>query len=65
MNIRDFIRFCQQQKGITSIEYGLIGCAVAVFVVFVLYGNNSFSKETLIKFEQLANLVKSALLTVS
>ncbi|QLB14972.1 fimbrial protein [Mannheimia granulomatis] len=65
MNIKDFIRFCQQQKGITSIEYGLISCAVAVFVVFVLYGDNSFSKATLIKFEQFANLVKSALLTVS
>lgn len=58
-------KFYQKQQGITSLEYGLIAVAIAVFVVAVLYGDSSFTDETLKKFKQLSELVTSALLSTS
>ncbi|MEE3671327.1 fimbrial protein [Actinobacillus pleuropneumoniae] len=49
----------------TSLEYGLVAVAMAVFVVAVLYGDSSFTDETLRKFKQLSELVTSALLSTS
>lgn len=63
MNI--IYKFFRQQQGITSLEYGLIAVAMAVFVVAVLYGDSSFTDETLKKFNQLSELVTSALLSTS
>ncbi|WP_419852662.1 Flp family type IVb pilin [Actinobacillus pleuropneumoniae] len=58
-------KFYRQQQGITSLEYGLIAVAIAVFIVAVLYGDPSFTDETLKKFNQLSELVTSALLSTS
>lgn len=58
-------RFKENQQGVTAIEYGLIAVAMAVFVVAVLYGDSSFTDETLKKFKQLSELVTSALLNTS
>ncbi|WP_427834262.1 Flp family type IVb pilin [Actinobacillus pleuropneumoniae] len=65
MKLKNFLQFCRQQQGITSLEYGLIAVAMAVFVVAVLYGDSSFTDETLKKFKQLSELVTSALLSSS
>lgn len=65
MKIKKLSRFCQQQQGVTSLEYGLIAVAMAVFVVAVLYGDSSFTDKTLKKFKQLSELVTSALLNTS
>ncbi|WP_427833092.1 Flp family type IVb pilin [Actinobacillus pleuropneumoniae] len=65
MKIKKLLQFCRQQQGITSLEYGLIAVAIAVFVVAVLYGDSSFTDETLKKFKQLSELVTSALLSTS
>ncbi|WP_018651036.1 Flp family type IVb pilin [Actinobacillus capsulatus] len=59
------IKFYQQQQGVTALEYGLIAFAIAVCVVAILYGEASFTDETLKKFNQLAELVKTALLSTS
>ncbi|UKH24257.1 Flp family type IVb pilin [Actinobacillus pleuropneumoniae] len=65
MKIEKLLQFCRQQQGITSLEYGLVAVAMAVFVVAVLYGDSSFTDETLRKFKQLSELVTSALLSTS
>lgn len=65
MKIKKLSQFYRQQQGITSLEYGLIAVAIAVFVVAVLYGDSSFTDETLRKFKQLSELVTSALLSTS
>ena len=64
-NMEVISKFYRQQQGITSLEYGLIAVAIAVFVVAVLYGDSSFTDETLKKFKQLSELVTSALLSTS
>ncbi|MFD1806461.1 Flp family type IVb pilin [Pasteurella oralis] len=56
-------KFKECQSGITSIEYGLIGVVVAVFIVSVLYGNNNFISALQEKFSLLASTVISAILT--
>lgn len=65
INMKKLLQFYRQQQGITSLEYGLIAVAMAVFVVAVLYGDSSFTDETLKKFKQLSELVTSALLSTS
>lgn len=51
-----------EQKGVTSIEYGLIAVALSALVVVILYGNpNGFIWAVTSKLEQLASLVSSAL----
>ncbi|WP_341536263.1 Flp family type IVb pilin [Actinobacillus equuli] len=54
-----------QQQGVTTIEYSLIAVTMAVTVVAILYGEASFTDETLKKFNQLTELVKTALLSTS
>ena len=57
--------FRKSQRGITSIEYGLIAVAIATFVVLVIYGNpNGFIWAVANKLEQLASLVTSAVLSL-
>ncbi|WP_427838739.1 Flp family type IVb pilin [Actinobacillus pleuropneumoniae] len=65
MKIKKLLQFYRQQQGVTSLEYGLIAVAMAIFVVVVLYGDSSFTDETLKKFKQLSELVTSALLSTS
>ncbi|HDR1022033.1 TPA: Flp family type IVb pilin [Pasteurella multocida] len=54
--------FCDEQ-GITSIEYGLIALALAVFVVSILYGDNSFIQALEVKFNLLSNTVTEAVVS--
>ncbi|WGE80112.1 Flp family type IVb pilin [Actinobacillus equuli] len=63
--MKKLLQFYQQQQGVTIIEYGLIAVAMAVMVVAILYGEASFIDETLKKFNQLAELVKTALLSTA
>lgn len=58
-------KFYKNQKGITSIEYGLIALAVAVFVVAVLVGDHSFIKATSSKFSDLTAIVADAIVSKS
>ena len=58
-------RFYKNQKGITSIEYGLVGHDVATLVVAVLYGENNFINVLTDKFNALADLVISVILNKS
>ncbi|WP_131977258.1 Flp family type IVb pilin [Cricetibacter osteomyelitidis] len=52
-----FSLFLKQQKGITSIEYGLIALALAAFLVNVLYGDTGLTTAIKEKFEILSALV--------
>ncbi|WGE64002.1 Flp family type IVb pilin [Actinobacillus equuli subsp. haemolyticus] len=63
--MKKLLQFCRLQQGVTTIEYGLIAIAMAVTVVAILYGEASFTDETLKKFNQLTELVKTALLSTS
>ncbi|WGE55821.1 Flp family type IVb pilin [Actinobacillus equuli subsp. equuli] len=63
--MKKLLQFYQQQQGVTTIEYGLIAVAIAAMVVAILYGEASFTDETLKKFNQLSELVKTALLSTS
>lgn len=61
-----FLRmFYQDQRGITSVEYGLIAVAVAVFVVAVLSGDHSFVKAMSSKFSDLTTIVSGAMVSKS
>ncbi len=55
-------KFHRNRQGITSIEYGLMGAAVAVFVVSVLYGDYTFVAKLKEKLLFLANLISNAVL---
>ncbi|GJJ79637.1 hypothetical protein PcPA57_03570 [Pasteurella canis] len=57
------LKFKKSQKGITSIEYGLIAVVVAALVVTVLYGNIGFIATLQSKFELLTSKVVTAVLT--
>lgn len=57
------LKFKKCQRGITSIEYGLIAVVVAVFVVAVLYGDNGFIATLQSKFELLTSKIVTAVLT--
>lgn len=56
-------RFKQNERGVTAIEYGLIAVAVAVLIVAVFYGDNSFIGALKAKFNTLAGQVKGANVT--
>ncbi|SPY32942.1 Flp family type IVb pilin [Pasteurella canis] len=58
-----FFKFKNCQKGITSIEYGLIALVIAVFVVAVLYGDNGFIIALQTKLQLLTSTVITAVLT--
>ncbi|OOF69793.1 Flp family type IVb pilin [Rodentibacter caecimuris] len=55
-------KFKRDKKGITSIEYGLIGLAVTVFVVSIL-GQEGFLVELSEKFRILTQVVSNSVLT--
>ncbi|SQI99794.1 Flp family type IVb pilin [Aggregatibacter aphrophilus] len=61
--IFSFRMFYQDQRGITSIEYGLIAVVVAVFVVAVLSGDHSFVKAMSSKFSDLTTVVSGAMVS--
>ncbi|AIZ79017.1 Flp family type IVb pilin [Actinobacillus equuli] len=63
--MKRLLQFYLQQQGVTAIEYGLIAVTMAVTVVAILYGEASFIDETLKKFNQLTELVKTALLSTA
>ncbi|AMQ94505.1 Flp family type IVb pilin [Aggregatibacter actinomycetemcomitans] len=58
-------RFYRNRQGITSVEYGLIAVAIAVFVVAVLVGDNSFIKAVSGKFSDLTTTVTGAIVSKS
>ncbi|WGE51437.1 Flp family type IVb pilin [Actinobacillus equuli subsp. haemolyticus] len=51
-------QFSHLQQGVTTIEYGLIAIAMAVTVVAILYGEASFTDETLKKLISLPSWLK-------
>ncbi|MGC7589363.1 Flp family type IVb pilin [Bisgaard Taxon 46] len=53
--------FVEDNKGITSIEYGLIAATIAIFVVSVLYGDNAFMDALKSKFELLSFTINNTL----
>ena len=50
------------QRGTTSIEYGLIAVAVAVLLVAILLGDDTFIKVLMNKYSILTGKVSSAVL---
>ena len=56
-------KFHKNQRGITSIEYGLVGLALATLVVAVLYGEHSFVKVLTNKFNEFTELILSTILS--
>lgn len=50
------------QRGTTSIEYGLIAVAVAVLLVAILLGDDTFIKVLVSKYSILTGKVSSAVL---
>ncbi|MGP1627379.1 MAG: Flp family type IVb pilin [Aggregatibacter segnis] len=50
------------QRGTTSIEYGLIAVAVAVLLVAILLGDDTFIKVLMSKYSILTGKVSSAVL---
>ncbi|MBN6076839.1 Flp family type IVb pilin [Aggregatibacter actinomycetemcomitans] len=58
-------KFYRNRQGITSVEYGLIAVAIAVFVVAVLVGDNSFIKALSGKFSDLTTTVSGAIVSKS
>ncbi|AMQ91253.1 Flp family type IVb pilin [Aggregatibacter actinomycetemcomitans] len=58
-------KFYRNRQGITSVEYGLIAVAIAVFVVAVLVEDNSFIKALSGKFSDLTTTVSDAIVSKS
>ncbi|ARA70907.1 pilus assembly protein [Pasteurella multocida subsp. septica] len=56
-----FFCFFKSQKGITSIEYGLISAVIAVFIVSMLYNDNGLILALQAKFDLLKSTVVNAL----
>ncbi|XWY20404.1 Flp family type IVb pilin [Bisgaard Taxon 45] len=56
-----FSNFFKCQKGITSIEYGLISAVIAVFIVSMLYHDNGLVLALQTKFDLLKSTVANAL----
>ncbi|EGR3029523.1 Flp family type IVb pilin [Vibrio parahaemolyticus] len=52
-------RFKSDERGVTAIEYGLIGVAMAV-LVSVAVGDNGFIKELGNAFDTIADTIKTA-----
>ncbi|UAY78519.1 Flp family type IVb pilin [Pasteurella canis] len=61
--MNSLLKFKECQKGITSIEYGLIAVVIAVFVVAVLYGDNGFITALQTKLQLLTSTIVTAVLT--
>lgn len=57
------LKFRACQKGITSVEYGLIAIVIAVFVVTVLYGDGGFITTLQTKLQLLTSTIVTAVLT--
>lgn len=55
--------FLLKEEGITSIEYGLIALALAVLVVTILYGDNSFIQALENKFSVLSLTIIDAVIS--
>lgn len=55
--------FQSDEKGVTTMEYGLLAVALASLIILVLYGNpDGFVSAVTAKFEQLTSMVKVSLL---
>lgn len=57
--------FAKNERGVTSIEYGLIAFAISAAVIFIAYGKGSFVQSLGAKLNSMANAIKTALLTVN
>ncbi|WP_109079065.1 Flp family type IVb pilin [Aggregatibacter kilianii] len=60
-----FNKFCKSQQGATSIEYGLAAIAMAVLLVAILIGDDSFIKILTDKYSILASEVVKAVVGTS
>ncbi|MGC6378320.1 Flp family type IVb pilin [Bisgaard Taxon 45] len=56
-----FSNFFNSQKGITSIEYGLMVTVIAVFIVSMLYHDNGLVLALQAKFDLLKSTIVNAL----
>ncbi|MDO5053929.1 MAG: Flp family type IVb pilin [Pasteurella oralis] len=56
-----FIKFKEHQKGVTSIEYGLISIVIAIFLISIFYNDGSFILALQQKFMLLKSTVVNAL----
>lgn len=56
-----FFKFFKSQKGITSIEYGLMVTVIAVLIVSMLYNDNGLVLALQAKFDLLNSTVVNAL----
>lgn len=63
--VKHYARFFREEQGITSIEYGLIALALAVFVVSVLYGDDGFIEVLKAKFSLLSLTITEAVVSKS
>lgn len=59
-----FSRFFREQKGITSLEYGLIVVAMGVAVVFILYGEKGITEVIKDKFSEFSDIIINAIVRV-
>ncbi|MDG6897060.1 hypothetical protein A6A19_03350 [Actinobacillus delphinicola] len=57
--------FAKNERGVTSIEYGLIAFAISAAVIFIAYGKGSFVQSLGEKLNGMADAIKTALLTVN
>ncbi|SUC09620.1 flp operon protein Flp1 [Pasteurella canis] len=53
----------KDQRGVTSIEYGLIAVAIAAFLMVVLYGDSNFITALQTKLQLLTSIILTAILT--
>ncbi len=51
--------FVKDERGVTTIEYGLIAIAMAVLIMYAFYGDGSFVGKLKAKFSDLANTISS------
>lgn len=48
-----FWQCCKNQKGVTAIEYGLIGLCIAAFIVYAFYNDAAFIEHMVVKLRGL------------
>ncbi|MCW9698101.1 Flp family type IVb pilin [Avibacterium sp. 20-129] len=58
-------RFKENQQGVTAIEYGLIAVGMAVLIIAVFYGDDSFRGKLLEKFNSLKDSISNSSVTPS
>lgn len=62
--LKPFSRFFREQKGITSLEYGLIVVAMGVALMFILYGEKGITEVIKDKFNEFSDIIMNAIVRV-